>query len=712
MSMSLRTRHYLPILVSLMFVVAACQTGAPTASPTGTAGTPEPTVTGTAPTEPTGTPAETTPPPPTDSPEPTPPEGGDLIYPTDGQITHLNNALSDVPTSEVVQWIHSALYRYNDALEPVPDLAADMPQISEDGLVWTVTLVDNATFQPTGEPVTADDVVFTYEMSLSPNCRFNPDVCLSGVTLPNEAGEDTPVVASVVALDERTVEFTLNFEYAPFLTAVLPGHLIDSQAAVEEAFAAFQTGTEDVTVEEVQTLSDAIAAEQAEPTGDPDPTTGEPTVNLEQFQADLEDILGRAEVDLPDAAAETYLDQLVVLLTDLLGALQADEANAIAAAYPLLSTSRAPVGAGPFFVSEFAPGQRLTLTANEGYHHGAPALEQILVPIITEATAAVNALQAGDVDWVFSVESDQFAQIEGDPNIKIAEYADFAYFGVQYNLHPDQDLLFADPLLRQAAEYCIDKPAMVEAATVGQGITIWADIPPASWAYNPNVPTYSFDPEQANALIVEAGWTMGDDGVYMKDGRRLATHVPLRAGRPDRAAYMQLWSDSLNTNCGFEITLAEYDFGTQLIPMLSVFPHNNPGCPADPACGGSVRPFEAYFGGWGTALDPDPRSLWHSSNCSTEEQPDTFNYICFQNDRADELIDLQSQELDIDQRREYLWEFENILATELPYSFAWSPIGREGLRQTVNQTDLEWTPDVMDTPTWFWEQEKITNIRQ
>ena len=59
--------------------------------------------------------------------------------------------------------------------------------------------------------------------------------------------------------------------------------------------------------------------------------------------------------------------------------------------------------------------------------------------------------------------------------------------------------------------------------------------------------------------------------------------------------------------------------------MLDVYPHINA---ADPASG---KPFDAYFGGFSTSLDPDPFSLYHSEQCSTAEQPDTFNYICYSN---------------------------------------------------------------------------------
>jgi peptide/nickel transport system substrate-binding protein len=388
-----------------------------------------------------------------------------------------------------------------------------------------------------------------------------------------------------------------------------------------------------------------------------------------------------------------------VLLDDLGTTLTAEAGDQIAAAYPLLSVQREPVGSGPFYVTDFSPGQSLTYARNEQYHKGAPALSQMFLPIITDQVARASALVAGDIDWTHDLDADAFAVVQDNPNVKVAEYADFTIFGVQFNLREGR--IWAEKEMRQASAYCIDKEAMVDAANEGQAVTIHADLPPASWAYNPDIPIYEHDVPQANALIEGLGYVKGDDGVYARDGERLETTILVRAGQPARIAFMQFFADALNQDCGFDITVQEADFSTVLLPMLE-WPHTNPP---------TGEQFDAYFGGWGNyGIDPDPYSIWHSSQCTNEDQPDLYNYICFQNDRADEIIEQQIVELDQAARTELLQEFELIMADELPYLWAWAPIGREGLRTTVNQTDAEWTPEFMDNPFWFYEVEKITNV--
>ncbi|MBA3740125.1 MAG: hypothetical protein H0W98_03125, partial [Chloroflexi bacterium] len=187
---------------------------------------------------------------------------GTITYAIDGGLTTLSNALSDVPTAEAFGFIGAALYQYDATLTPVPDLAADLCETSEDGIVWTCTLTE-AKFH-NGDPVTAADVVFTYEIAKSPNCRLNPSACLE------------TFLESVTEVDETTVEFTLTGPYAPFATASLPGLSIDSEAVVTAAYDEFVGAAEGADPAEVTAASDAITAATVAPEGEEETFEADP----------------------------------------------------------------------------------------------------------------------------------------------------------------------------------------------------------------------------------------------------------------------------------------------------------------------------------------------------------------------------------------------------------------------------------------------------
>ncbi|HEX6868400.1 MAG TPA: ABC transporter substrate-binding protein, partial [Candidatus Limnocylindrales bacterium] len=97
----------------------------------------------------------------------------------DGDISGgLSNAADNVPTAEAAQFLYDGVYGYDESLTPVAALAEDFATISEDGLTWTIKLRSGVKFHD-GTDLTAEDVVQTYELAKSPNCRYNPSICLS-----------------------------------------------------------------------------------------------------------------------------------------------------------------------------------------------------------------------------------------------------------------------------------------------------------------------------------------------------------------------------------------------------------------------------------------------------------------------------------------------------------------------------------------------------
>ena len=624
---------------------------------------------------------------------------GQIVHALDGQVTTLSNAASDVPTDEANQFIYNGLYTYDEGLNPVPDLAAEECEISEDQLTYTCTLKDGLTFH-NGDPVTAEDVAYIFEIAASPNCRFNPSVCA-------EAFLDT-----VTAVDETTVEFVLLTPNATWSTVFLPAIGIESRAVIEAAYEDFVGQAESLDTAAAQTALDALdAATGAE---EPDQAACEAAL------ADVEAALEQAGQELParedytldpdpetegeagegDFDACSYGGDLSGALAPIIQGLDAEGVDAVAAVYPLLSFNTEPVGTGPWMCEPgcLQPGESLTLTAFQEYHLGPPATETVVIPIITDEIAIANAQAAGDVDWHYSTPSDAWEALRDNPEIKFAEYPDFGYFGLQYNLREGQ--LFADLGARKAVQFCIDKARTVEVATNGQGIPVEATIPPASWAFNADLETVERDTAAAIGFLEEAGWTVpDDDGDGIADGPAtrgdevFSTQVYVRAGQPERIAFMQLLRDQV-AECGMELEVIEGDFATVLLPLL-VWPHIPPN---------AARPFDAYFGGWGTGFDPDPFALFHSSQCTTEENPELFNYVCFQNDRADELIDQGLATADQEERAEIYQEFEQIVYDEQPYLFAWSDIAREALNASLESSAGELQ---LDSPQWHWQFETL-----
>jgi ABC-type transport system substrate-binding protein len=632
------------------------------------------------------------------SEEPTGGEFADtIVMALDAQVGNMSNANTDVPTGRITALIYDFLYTIDDTLTPVPQLASDLCEVSEDEITWTCTIVDNAFFH-NGDPITVDDVVYSYQLAMSEACTYNPSVCI------------TDFVESAEAVDDTTVEFTLFEPYSPFATTILPGIGIESKAVIEAAYEEFAGAAEEVDTAAaeaaIEGINTATGAEEPDPAAcEEAAATGSALLDEAGIEYDPAENFTDDE-GAPDPCA--FASGLLTQLQAVVDTAQSEGIDAVAGVYQLLSFNREPVGSGPYQV-ESAGLEGVVLTAFEDYWQGAPATATIEMPIFTDVATAANALAAGELDWVNDLTPDARAALDSavaDGSVKLAEYNDFGHYEMQYNMHESIPLAdgtewqgwFYDVNLRKAVQHCIDKAELVEIATDGNGVPIEADIPPASWAFNPDLAPVERDVDAAREFIETAEvhtWTEGDDGIYVnQDGDRLSALVLVRAGQQDRVDFMNLLSEQVS-ECGIEIEVEAADFQTVLIPALD-FPHIPPG---------QNEPWHAYFGGWGVGVDPDPYALFHSSQCTSAEEPGNYNYPCLQDEEIDRLIEEGLATSDIEERTQIYYEYQERMQDLQPYLFAWSNVNADGLSAGMMYSDgseLE-----LDSPLWGWKRHML-----
>jgi ABC-type transport system substrate-binding protein len=579
----------------------------------------------------------------------------------------------------LLRMVSSALYEFDDHLAPVPDLASEPCRISPDGLIFTCGLV-NATFHD-GTPLTADDVAFTYNLALSSACSFQ--LCLED---PDHEPGIHVHLRSVEVVDPHTIRFGLKDRWGPFITSVLPVLLIDSKKLVTSQFDTFIAKARTVPARGLLALAEQIrklapgdrracerlvrGAETAvrsvglEP-DDPAVNAGDPCAHV----ADL----------------ERQLDATV-------GALSLKGIDAIAAAYPVLPFNLHPVGTGPWRVTSSTPGKEIKLEAFDGYHGGPPKTRSIEIQLSTPSSGDLSepiASGAADIEQLPEpVDADTWAAFKRLPNLRFVRYALAGYVALQFNLRPGR--LFADPALREALERCIDRPAAVEAATGGLGIPIASDVAPSSWAFDPELEIATADPAAARQLIEAQGWQVGADGVYVKDGRRLATTILVRADFPDRVLFATTVASQARA-CGMDLTVSRQSFD-DLIAMISQFPHLAPG---------SKAPFDVYLGGWLIGMDPgDGSEVWGSDRMTTAKHPDDLNYVGFSDPEVDRLFSEGNRTYAIEDRALIYRRIQAILAAKRPYIFGYAFGGKVALTAGVGSA----TGDLnLASPFWNWK---------
>lgn len=167
-----------------------------------------------------------------------------------------------------------------------------------------------------------------------------------------------------------------------------------------------------------------------------------------------------------------------------------------------------PIGTGPYQLAEWAKGDQIVLTRYDDYWGDAAKAATLVFRWSSEAAQRLVELQAGTVDGIDNPGRDDFAVIQGDPNLQLLERegTNIFYIGLNRNKEP-----FDDEKVRQAIALAIDRERIVD-NFYPPGSTV-ADqfLPTSIFGYTPQPTWWDQDVEAAKALLTEAGFPNGFD---------------------------------------------------------------------------------------------------------------------------------------------------------------------------------------------------------
>ena len=328
--------------------------------------------------------------------------------------------------------IQSTLVRTTEDLKIENDLATEY-SCSEDKLTWTVKIRDDVKFTD-GEPLTAQDVAFTYN-----TCRDESTV------------NDFTMLKEAVAVDDTTVEFHMNEPYSiwPYTMAIV-----------------------------------GIVPEHA--------------------------------------YSETY--------------------------------GQNPIGSGRYIMKQWDKGQQVIFEANPDYYGEEPKIKKLTV-LFMEEDAALAAAMAGQADVAHTAASYSDQEIEGYSLMRV-DTVDNRGFNLPVTEPEEKDgivygnSLTSDVNVRRAINLAIDREEMIDNVLNGYGTVAYSVCDKMPW-YNDEAVT-EYDLEAAKALMDEAGWTEGKDGIREKDGEKAELTLMFSNGDSVRQALAEDTANQLR-ELGIEV---------------------------------------------------------------------------------------------------------------------------------------------------------------
>ncbi len=162
-----------------------------------------------------------------------------------------------------------------------------------------------------------------------------------------------------------------------------------------------------------------------------------------------------------------------------------------------------PVGTGPYQLSEWVKGDHVTLTAYPDYWGEQPAIKTATIKFISDPTAAVASILAGDVDYFGGFPAPEtLEQIKADSRFQvIVGDTNGETVMAMNNGKPPLDNI----KVREAIAHAIDRKAIIDGAQFGYGTPIGSFFPPSDPAYVDLTSISNHDPELSKKLLDEAG---------------------------------------------------------------------------------------------------------------------------------------------------------------------------------------------------------------
>jgi peptide/nickel transport system substrate-binding protein len=306
--------------------------------------------------------------------------------------------------------------------------------------------------------------------------------------------------------------------------------------------------------------------------------------------------------------------------------------------------NRAPVGTGPFRFVRWATGSAISLQRNDAYWGEKPRLERIEFVYVPDPNVRLQLLTRGELDVIERVTPEAWARVTPDPEVARRFWRlRHVPSSLQWIGWNEARALFADSRVRRALTMLIDRDDVVNGLRLGLDRVAGSWFYPGAPEHDPSLAPLPYDPRAAEAMLDEAGWKRGPDGVRAKDGVRASFTFLYPAG----SAFYEQLAAVLRVDleqAGLEVQAARLEWAVFTERLRK-------------------HEFDACSLLW--QMDPrsDPYQIWHSSAVDGGS-----NYIGFKSVALDALLEQARAELDPGKRAALYRQLSVVLRDEQPYT--------------------------------------------
>ena len=396
------------------------------------------------------------------------------------------------------------------------------------------------------------------------------------------------------------------------------------------------------------------------------------------------------------------LDNLTILPRHKLAAALA--AGTMTTAWGAATPPGDMAGMGPFVLTSYEPGQRLTFARNPNYWrsddrgNALPYLDGLVIEIVPDQNAELLGLQSGRLDLTQQqLRSDDYGsarELERAGLLRMKEVGvspdpDVFFFNLRpaaWAKDPRRAWLFTDTF-RKALNHAVDREAYANTVFLGAAVPVHGPVSPGNKAWFwPDLPRYAFDRDKAAALLAELGLANRDEDAFLEDA----------AGNEARFTLIH-YKGNTSIERGAQVLKESFErigVAMDLVPL-------EPGALIERMLAGS---FEAIFFNY-VMTDPDPamqRDFWLSSGSGhiwniSQKTPATD-----WERQMDDLLNRQAAAVDPAERVRIFRDVQRLFSEHLPAMYFAAPrlfvaVGPRVRNDTpgVTRPQLLWSADTL-----------------
>jgi len=322
-------------------------------------------------------------------------------------------------------------------------------------------------------------------------------------------------------------------------------------------------------------------------------------------------------------------------------------------------------GTGPFRFVRAEQDNNVVIERNDAYFGGAPKISRVQFRVVPEAIVRALELRKGSADVeVNSLTPDMIPVLRQQPTVDITDTPGTNYQYIAFNL---DDAALAKREVRQALAYATNREEIIQYLYRGQAHTADGPLPKSSWAYEPGIRRYEYDPQQAERLLDAAGFPRQAAAGGMRVKLTLKTTTE-ESSRLLASVLQEQWR-----KVGVDLDVRPLEFATLFSDMAR----------------GS---FEIFTLRW-IGANNDPDTFFDYIFDSRKIPPAGANRGHYRNPEIDALLDEARVEGDQEKRRELFSKVQKIIAEDLPYVSLWFMDNVSVHRKRISDVQLSPTGD-------------------